>query len=345
MTDPGPIHIPLDYVPDFVAKHRDSITITTASAAQIVALTDLPARLASLEQWAAQFPPLGVITENGKPVSVTGPVTFAAGGSSNFSTGMSFSGHPVGTGPTDDSAAEEALRAIEAERGNSDDDGTHLEPLDLADWQVNGILAAIRRGDVPLPITSWNILISTLRAEITTLRAEIAACAPAARALIAERDRLAAQVASLVGRDGRNYCAQVEAERDNARALLKEARVSLDMQRKSIEIARARYDTAHPDEAGKWPDRTDMVAWMMADYDKMAGELTEAKFDAECAKAARNGMHVGNYRELVAARADADALAGLLRRTINAGVLIHCDVAHALAEEIGAALAKHAGAK
>ena len=53
-------------------------------AVAIVALTDIPVRMAALEKWAAQFPPIGVIGENGKPKSTTGPLTFAAGGSATF---------------------------------------------------------------------------------------------------------------------------------------------------------------------------------------------------------------------------------------------------------------------
>ena len=121
------------------------LRVTNAIAAQVVALTDLSARIAALEKWAAQFPPLGVISENGKPVSVTGPVTFAAGGS-----------------------APEA-------RPSSGDDG-------MAER----------------------------------------------RTLTAERDRLTAQVASLVSPGGINYCAKIEAERDKALADGTTARDELD---------------------------------------------------------------------------------------------------------------------
>jgi hypothetical protein len=49
--------------------------------------------------------------------------------------------------------------------------------------------------------------------------------------LAAERERnvrLNAQVEVLLGKDGRNYCLKVEAERDEANALLKKARYFLD---------------------------------------------------------------------------------------------------------------------
>jgi predicted nucleic acid-binding Zn-ribbon protein len=73
---------------------------------------------------------------------------------------------------------------------------------------------------------------------------------------------------------------EAQAERDRLAAELAEARSSLEAQRASNERARKRYDYAHPAEAGKWPDRTDMVLWLMKEYDDMAKERIAAKADA-----------------------------------------------------------------
>jgi hypothetical protein len=65
------------------------------------------------------------------------------------------------------------------------------------------------------------------------------------------------------------------------RAQLAEATASLDLQRKSNERARARYDAAHPEDAGKWPDRTDMVLWLMGECDSIGVELRMEKVACE----------------------------------------------------------------
>lgn len=102
---------------------------------------------------------------------------------------------------------------------------------------------------------------------------------------------------------------------DKALADLAAERSSMEAQRASNERARKRYDHAHPEDAGKWPDRTDMVLWLMAEYDAIAKECLVVKADlaamTERGKE-QHAWHLGNAAELVAerdaARAEADAL-------------------------------------
>lgn len=117
----------------FVDPH---VVITPDLARQIVAISQVPAfeantldRLASIEKWASQFPPLGVISENGKPVSVTGPATFTV---------------PEGCKiPAPVAAGGDALGIIDE----------LLEDGYLNDWstveQAKALLKAIRAGLIP----------------------------------------------------------------------------------------------------------------------------------------------------------------------------------------------------
>jgi hypothetical protein len=172
------------------------------------------------------------------------------------------------TPPADDAAVEALIRVLRRS-------ASMMTTASIA----NCILAAIRRGQVP-GIWATRLNPEAVRnahmEEIAALRTEV-------DAVIRSRD------IAMCGND------LLIKERDQLKARVAELEASLDLQRKSNEQARKRYDHAHPDEAGKWPDRTDMVLWLMVEYDKMAfehdkmaSECLGAKADAEQAKAERN---------------------------------------------------------
>jgi hypothetical protein len=133
-------------------------------------------RIESLETWAAQFPPLGVISDGaGKPKSVTGPLTFTI---------------PPGCAipaPTAYDPAVSALCGITLR----DPDG---DPVGMSGADARKIVAAIRAGQVP-GVYADDIHMTMLRerdaalaaarnrekgtrAEIADLKAELAAAKP-----------------------------------------------------------------------------------------------------------------------------------------------------------------------
>ena len=188
---------------------------------------------------------------------------------------------------------------------------------------------------------------SQQRRLLAALRAESAAWPPAARALVAERDRLTAQVASLIGPNGRNYCAAVEAERDKARADLEVARGIACGLRTSL-AALAAEVAAHVKPApGPWCCKPLQEGCDIHNRDGWIAS-TGTTGDAHAIVTAMN--------ELAGSKADADEMAGLLdkvRDSIDAacyqdgdGGLIAvaqtCVVGNTLMHDIEAALAKHA---
>ena len=186
-----------------------------------------------------------------------------------------------------------------------------------------------------------------------------------------EADELRVKLNSLVGPDGINYCSKIEAERDKALADLAVAKTTVVRKDETIavltkgmpllqDLLKSDSPWNYQEITGESPDGVRFAITCQrhgrpsphekrmeaeAERDKARADLKEAKLDVIRAVAEWAGTHVGNYREMAAARADADAMAGLLRRTISAAVLIHCGASRALAEEIGSALAKHAGGK
>ena len=291
-----------DHVRLFIDSSRKSgcpvppyCEITPDIALQIVALTDLPARLAALEAHAHC-----VLDLNRRHLRGLIPIAAARGEVEAECDRMGLpplavagiTGGSVGAQPAGGSALEA--------RPSPGDDGMAVHSFTREGFeQQRKFIAALRA-----EIAAWPPAHRALIAERDRLRRDLLDIAEGCRvgvadeaeakrriiAIAGERDRLAAQVASLVGPDGRNYCATVEAERDKALADLKEAK---------LDVIRA------------------VAEWA--------------------------GMHVGNYREMVAARADADAMAGLLSKIRDERSIYRLSLQDFA--EIGAALAKHTEGK
>lgn len=219
-----------------------------------------------------------------------------------------------------DDAAVEALKNLEVERGNSDDDGTHLEPMDLADWQINGIITAIRAGKVPGVFSAEHaeINVQAMRnmkeSQIAALRARLAEAEAAydvqhkAHAVAAaDRDRLAAQVAELDGYIRQAY--KQEFEEDNAspvRDLLRHMFVTLA--ERSNDSRKALSDLAAERERAERA---------IAEKNRLSNQYDEMR------KAGSIAYLRKLNEEASAARAEADALRGEVERLKGAMSDLH----------------------